>query len=186
MNVIEKKLTEIKPYEHNPRINKDAINAVKNSIKQFGFKVPLVIDKDGVIVTGHTRYEAAKQLGMKTVPCVISDDISDEDNKAFRIADNKIQEKSEWNVRLLSEELQEIALDYDVKEFGFENQELKLLIGEDEEEEEKPPRAVCKPKKRVIIIFGKEQEREVKLLLGEEGSIRQSYDIANIIKEKGN
>ena len=71
MKVIEKKLSEIKPYENNPRNNEDAVQYVANSLKKFGWKQPIVIDKDGVIVAGHTRYAAAKQLGMKTAPCVI-------------------------------------------------------------------------------------------------------------------
>ena len=95
MKVEEMKLSDLKPYEKNPRKNDRAVEPVANSIKEFGFRVPLVIDKDNVIVTGHTRYKAAKKLGLKTVPCIKADDLSDEQIKAFRLADNKVGEISE-------------------------------------------------------------------------------------------
>lgn len=92
MDVIEKKLGEIKPYENNPRKNDDAVDAVAASIKEFGFKVPIVIDSNGVIVAGHTRYKAAKKLKLKTVPCIEANDLTDDQIKAFRLADNKVSE----------------------------------------------------------------------------------------------
>lgn len=95
MNVQEIKLKDIKPYGKNPRKNDDAVPYVAESIKQFGFKVPIVIDKNNVIVAGHTRYKAAKKLGFKSVPCIIADDLTDEQIKAFRLADNKVSEKAE-------------------------------------------------------------------------------------------
>ena len=118
MQIIEKKLNEIKPYEKNPRKNDDAVKYVAESIKQFGFKVPIVIDKDGVIVCGHTRYKAAKQLKLPTVPTIAADDLTDEQVKAFRLADNKTAELSLWDGELLSEELSDI-LDIDMSDFGF-------------------------------------------------------------------
>ena len=90
MQIVEKKIEEIKPYEKNPRKNDGAVDAVANSIEQFGFRVPVVIDKDNVIVCGHTRYKAAKKLGLDTVPCVIADDLTEEQIKAYRLADNKV------------------------------------------------------------------------------------------------
>ena len=92
-------ITELKPYENNPRINDAAVPAVAESIKQFGFKQPIVIDKNNVIVCGHTRYKAAIKLGLKTVPCVIADDLTDEQIKAYRLADNKVSELASgiWN-----------------------------------------------------------------------------------------
>lgn len=118
MNVIELKLNLIKPYEKNPRNNKPAIDAVANSIKEFGFKVPIVIDKDNVIVCGHTRYAAAKKLGLEKVPCIKADDLSDKQIKAFRLADNKTAELAEWDLTLLDEEISELA-DFDMEQFGF-------------------------------------------------------------------
>ena len=105
MNIVEKKLKEIKPYEKNARKNDDAVKYVAESIKQFGFKVPIVIDKDNVIVAGHTRYKASKELGLETVPCIVADDLTEEQIKAYRLADNKVSEFSEWDFDLLGEEL---------------------------------------------------------------------------------
>ena len=118
MNIIEKNLKDIKPYEKNPRKNDSAVDSVANSIKEFGFKVPVVIDKDNVIVCGHTRYKAAKKIGLKAVPCVVADDLTEEQIKAYRLADNKVSEKSEWDFDLLQEELSEI-FDIDMKMFDF-------------------------------------------------------------------
>ena len=120
MNVQEIKLKDIKPYENNPRKNDDAVPYVAESIKQFGFKVPIVIDRNGVIVAGHTRYKAAKQLKMKTVPCLVADDLTDEQVRAFRLADNKVAEQAEWDFDLLDDELAQI-LDIDMDAFGFLN-----------------------------------------------------------------
>lgn len=100
-----KKLKDIKPYEKNPRKNDDAVPYVLESIKEYGFKVPIVIDKNGVIVTGHTRYKAASQLGLTEVPCIIADDLTDKQIKAFRLADNKVSDYSLWDNKLLLEEL---------------------------------------------------------------------------------
>ena len=127
MDIIEKNLNEIEPYEKNPRKNDHAVEYVANSIKEFGFKVPIVIDKNGIIVAGHTRYKASKKLGLKKIPCIIADDLTDEQIKAYRLADNKVSEKSEWDFDLLGEELDEI-FDIDMVDFGFE-------FSEDEEEE---------------------------------------------------
>ena len=118
MQIITKKINEIKPYEKNPRKNDEAAKYVANSIKEFGFKVPIVIDKDGVIIAGHTRYKAAKKLKMKEVPCIMADDLTDEQVKAFRLADNKVGEMAEWDNDLLSEELDGI-LSLDMGDFGF-------------------------------------------------------------------
>ena len=118
MEIINKKLEDLKPYENNPRFNDDAVEYVANSIKEFGFKVPMVIDKDNVIVAGHTRYKAALELGLKEVPCIVADDLTDEQIKAFRLADNKVSEKANWDYDLLDEELANI-LELDMKDFGF-------------------------------------------------------------------
>ena len=127
MEIVSKKIADIRPYEKNPRKNDEAVKYVAESIKEFGFKVPMVIDKNGVIVAGHTRYKAAKKLNMKEVPCIVADDLTDEQIKAFRLADNKVAEKAEWDFDLLSVELDEL-FDFDMTVFGFE----------DEAEEEEP------------------------------------------------
>lgn len=118
MEIVNKKVDDLKPYENNPRFNDDAVEFVKNSIKEFGFKVPIVIDKNNVIVAGHTRYKASMELGLKEVPCIVADDLTDEQVKAFRLADNKVSEKASWNYDLLNEELNDI-LDINMNDFGF-------------------------------------------------------------------
>lgn len=126
MEILNLGLEEIKPYEKNPRNNDNAVDAVAASIREFGFKVPIIIDKDNIIVAGHTRYKAAKKLGLKTVPCIKADDLTDEQVKAFRLADNKVAEQSEWDFDLLNLELETITMD--MEQFGFD------LLEDDEEE----------------------------------------------------
>lgn len=128
LNIIEIDINNIKPYENNPRNNDEAVEPVMNSIKEFGFKVPIVIDKDNVIVAGHTRYRAAKKLNLEKVPCIIADDLNEEQIRAFRLADNKVSEFAKWDKGLLDFEL--LNIDLDMNMFGFET------ILEEEEKEE--------------------------------------------------
>ena len=130
MQIVYKKIEELKPYENNPRKNDEAVQYVKNSIKEFGFKVPIVIDEGGVIIAGHTRYKASKELNLKEVPCIIADDLNEKQIKAFRLADNKVSEKSEWDFELLEEEL--ANLDFDISDFGFEDLDINLDIDDSE------------------------------------------------------
>lgn len=119
MNVFEKKISEIRPYEKNAKKHdKKQIANVAESIKQYGFVQPVVIDRDGVIVIGHCRVDAAKKLGMKTVPCVCVDDLTPEQVNALRLVDNKSNE-SEWDMDLLAEELGEVDLSAFDLNFGF-------------------------------------------------------------------
>lgn len=111
-------IDEIIPYKNNPRFNDDAVEAVAQSINEFGFKVPIVIDKNNVIVTGHTRYKAARQLGYMKIPCIRADDLTEEQIKAFRIADNKVSELATWDYDKLEIELEDINIDLSV--FGLE------------------------------------------------------------------
>lgn len=119
MDIVSLRLDELTPYENNPRQNDAAVDAVAASIKQFGFKVPIVVDANNVIVAGHTRFKAAAKLGLDTVPCVVADDLTDEQVKAFRLADNKVGELAEWDTEKLSQELAGI-LDIDMAQFGFD------------------------------------------------------------------
>lgn len=139
MNIIEKKIGDIIPYEKNPRKNDEAVKYVAESIKQFGFKVPIVIDKNNVIVAGHTRYKASKKLGLKEVPCIVADDLTEEQIKAYRLADNKVAELAEWDFDLLGAELDGI-LDIDMCDFGFEalEDEEEVEVVEDDFEAELP------------------------------------------------
>ena len=111
-------IDNIKPYKNNPRLNEEAIPYVMNSIKEFGFKNPIILDKNNVIVAGHTRLESAKRLDMKEVPVIYVDDLTEEQVKAFRLADNKVSEKSVWNWEMLNQELNDI-LNIDMTEFDF-------------------------------------------------------------------
>lgn len=122
MQIESVKIGDIKPYENNPRHNDNAVAGVKASIEQFGFKIPMVIDKNNVIVCGHTRYKAAKELGMAEVPCIRADELTDDQIKAFRLADNKVAEAATWDIEKLDIELDEIQMD--MSEFGFEDLEL--------------------------------------------------------------
>ena len=135
MNIIEMSIAEVKPYEKNPRKNDQSVDKVANSIKEFGFKVPIVIDKHNVIVCGHTRYKAAKKLGLAVVPCVVADDLTEEQIKAYRLADNKVGEDSLWDMDLLSDELGDI-LDLDMSDFGFDLIEESQEVTEDDFEEQ--------------------------------------------------
>ena len=140
MQIIDKKIGEIKPYEKNPRKNDNAVDAVASSISQFGFKNPIVIDGNNVIICGHTRYKAAKKLGLNTVPCVVASDLTDEQIKAYRLADNKVAELAEWDIDLLGEELDSI-FDIDMSDFGFDlsEEEEETEIIEDEVPQEVEP-----------------------------------------------
>ena len=111
------KIGELKPYENNPRHNDEAVQYVANSIREFGFKVPIIIDKDNVIIAGHTRLKAAELLGLEEVPCIRADDLTEEQAKAFRLADNKVGEIATWDPEKLDIELGDIELD--MSGFGF-------------------------------------------------------------------
>lgn len=121
MDIVSLRLDELTPYENNPRQNDAAVDAVAASIKQFGFKVPIVVDANNIIVAGHTRFKAAAKLGLDTVPCVVADDLTEEQVKAFRLADNKVGELAEWDTEKLSQELAGI-LDIDMEQFGFSSE----------------------------------------------------------------
>lgn len=119
MQIFDKPIEELTPYEKNPRKNKAAVAKVAASIREFGFKVPMVITPAGEVVAGHTRLLAAKEIGLTTVPCVIAGDLTPEQIKAFRLADNKTAEFAEWDMDLLLEELQDIG-DINMELFGFD------------------------------------------------------------------
>ena len=120
MKVVEKSVKDLKMYENNPRNNDEAVEEVAKSIKEFGFKVPMVIDKENVIVCGHTRYKACLQLGIKKVPCIIADDLTPEQIKAFRLAENRTNELATWDNEKLKAELQGlIRSDFDIGDLGF-------------------------------------------------------------------
>jgi site-specific DNA-methyltransferase (adenine-specific) len=128
MQIINKNINELIPYINNPRKNDRAVDYVASSIKNFGFKVPIIIDAQNEIVAGHTRLKAAIKLNYKEVPCIVADDLTPAQIKAYRIADNKVSELAEWDIDLLKIELQ------DLDEFtGFELEELDMIFQEEKE-----------------------------------------------------
>ncbi|MBX3452793.1 MAG: ParB N-terminal domain-containing protein, partial [Planctomycetaceae bacterium] len=117
------------PYDKNPRLNDDAVEAVARSIQEFGFRQPIVVDEDGVIIIGHTRLKAARKLGLTEVPVHVARGLSPEKIKALRIADNKTAEIAEWNLELLPIELSELqGMDFDLGLLGFDQDELAKLL----------------------------------------------------------
>lgn len=119
------------PYARNPRQNDDAVTKVASSIKEFGFQQPIVVDKDLVIIVGHTRLKAAEKLKMKKVPVLIADNLTEAQVKAYRIADNRVHEEAEWDDELLKlelDDLREFGMDLDLT--GFDDEEIATLMGE--------------------------------------------------------
>jgi ParB family transcriptional regulator, chromosome partitioning protein len=133
MRVINIPISEIKPYKNNPRKNDEAALAVADSIKEYGFRVPLLIDKNNVVIAGHTRLKAALKLGMTELPCIIADDLTPAQVRAYRLMDNKAQEKSRWDEALLQQEFQELmGMGFDLTKTGFSNLEIPEFDIEDE------------------------------------------------------
>ena len=159
MEVKNVSVKDILPYENNPRKNEDAVEYVMNSIRDFGFKQPLVLDKNYVIIVGHTRFAAAKKLGYKEVPCIIADDLSEEKARAYRLADNKTNEFAEWDNKELQEELDALFESIQMDRYGFsiqiENIDLK---GELEESEQKIARELGEANNYVVLEFFTENE----------------------------
>ena len=147
MIIVEKNIAELREYENNPRHNENAIDAVASSIKQFGFKVPIVIDENNVIIAGHTRRKAAEKLGMTVVPCIVADDLTPEQIKAFRLADNKVSELAGWDFEKMEQELAELS-EFDMTQFGFLSDSEDINIDdffEDAEPKEKEPKTITCP-----------------------------------------
>ncbi|UDN56672.1 ParB N-terminal domain-containing protein [Clostridioides sp. ES-S-0010-02] len=150
--VVYLNLEDIKPYENNPRNNEYAVEKVVNSIKEFGFNNPITIDKNNIIVTGHTRYEASKILGLKQVPCMVLEDLTDEEIRAYRLADNKVGEFSDWEFDKLTKELAEIE-NIDMSNLGFNIHmfedlgviDADFILDEELEEKEKKAKIVKCP-----------------------------------------
>jgi DNA modification methylase len=131
MKIELRPLQDIRPYERNPRVNDQAVEAVARSIQEFGFRQPIVVDGRGLIIAGHTRYKAAIKLGLETVPVDVATDLTEAQIKAYRLADNKLGELATWDLDLLSEELAELeAADFDLDLVGFSDEELAKLFGE--------------------------------------------------------
>lgn len=190
MEIINKKLEELIPYEKNPRNNDEAVEYVANSIKEFGFKVPIVVDKDGVIIAGHTRYKASKKLGLKEVPCIVADDLSEEQINAFRLADNKVSEQAKWNKDLLKEELDKLYGFFDMSDFGFSIQIEDIDL--DEDGEEKIVGELGEANNYVVLEFDTELDWEdaqqilgiERVQTGEENKKIRRHGLGRVIKGK--
>lgn len=155
METIIKKVSELIPYINNPRNNDNAVDAVASSIKNFGFKVPIVVDSNNEIINGHTRLKAAQKLGLETVPVIVADDLTPEQVKAFRLADNKVGEIATWNDEMLAIELEELKnLDFDMSEFEFEISDSQI------QEKDENTDSVPIDEKMIIII---ESDNELEL-----------------------
>ena len=179
--IVYKNIEEIKPYKNNPRKNDEAVKFVANSIKKFNFQNPIIIDKNNVIVAGHTRYKACKQLGINEVPCIIADDLSEEQIKAFRLADNKVGEIAEWDFDMLDLELDDIELD--MTDFGFdiEDNNIDIDINSTVEKRKLSDRFLIPP---FDIFDGRkgdwlERKRIWKNLIGDNGQARKNVKVYN-------
>jgi len=148
-------IDKVKPYANNPRKNDDAVKVTANSIKEFGWQQPIVVDKDGVIIVGHTRFKAAKKLNLKQVPVTVADNLTDEQVKAYRLADNKTGELADWDVDMLDGELNDI-LNIDMEDFGFEELDESDLQQKDENTDP----ALIDDKTVIIIESDSEEELE--------------------------
>lgn len=142
MKIVELGINEIIPYENNPRRNEKAVDAVANSIKEFGFKNPIIIDKDKVIISGHTRRLAAIKLNLEKVPCYIAEDLTEEQVRAFRLADNRVASFAVWDEDKLKNEIAEI-FELDLSDFGFKQDKIEDVIREKENEKADKKTHIC-------------------------------------------
>lgn len=132
LKIVYRKPEELLEYDNNPRNNEEAVGKVAESIRQFGFKVPILIDQNNIIIAGHTRKLAAEELGLTQIPCICVEDLSEQQVKAFRLADNKVAEFSSWDPDKLTDELADI-MDIDMTVFDFPDMALDELDVKDED-----------------------------------------------------
>jgi hypothetical protein len=192
MKIVYLPLDKITPYDDNPRNNKEAIKHVAKSIKEYGFRVPMVLDKRNVIITGHTRYFAAKKLGLEEVPCIIAADMPKSKVKAFRLADNRVAEYSEWDDTLLKKELDALSeAGYDLGMTGFNDFELMEIMDDikpdkfdKSEYEEYGENAASKLKSFncILMCMTEADQRYLKKLLrvGKDEKLKRTYTVADI------
>ena len=185
MEIINVDLDKIKPYENNPRFNEDSVQYVANSIKEFGFKVPIVIDKNYVIVTGHTRYKASKKLKLKEVPCIIADDLTEEQINLFRIVDNKANEMSSWDYGLLFNEIEELK-EFDLQEFGFLIEDNAIDFIEEMMDSDLSGDSADFDLEKIEIEFDKDYEEQIKKVIFDVGKFKIVEDVIQKIKEESN
>jgi DNA modification methylase len=155
MRIEQRKLADVNPYEQNPRINDGAVEAVVRSIQEFGFRQPIVVDEDGVIIVGHTRFKAAQKLGLEKVPVHVAKGLSPAQVKAYRLADNRTGEIAEWDYDLLPIELSQLGeMDFDLGMLGFTEDDLAKLLDPGVKEGLTDPDAVPEPPDEAITQPG--------------------------------
>lgn len=178
--IIMMPLDSIKPYENNPRHNDTAVEIVANSIKEFGFKNPIIVDKNNVIIAGHTRLKAAYVLGLYTAPVIIAEDLTEEQAAAFRLVDNKTSEYATWDFEMLQEELENINIDMSVFDFTEVERDFnhidELLEGGFGGSDDKKTADVYS----ISLSFPKEYEEQIKNLIADKG---KQYLVDLILKE---
>ena len=198
MNIVTIPIGEIKPYKNNPRKNDSAVPAVINSIREFGFRVPLLVDRDNVVIAGHTRLKAALQLGMTEIPCIIADELTPAQVKAYRLMDNKASEKSHWNEELLALEFKALTDAYfDLSKTAFEAFEIDSILDHpfdafddsvlDDASPESEPTAPQNENSRfsVIICCRSDAEKQaVQSILGITGDLLNHYALAEIVNQR--
>lgn len=169
------KIEELIPYTNNPRKSENSVDLVASSIKNFGFKVPIIIDKQKKIIAGHTRLLAAKKLKIDYVPVIVADDLNENQIKAFRLADNKVAEFSKWDDELLWSEISQID-GLEMKDFGFE-----ILNVNDFDESFKLPDGEKEPFQQMTFTLSDEQAEEIKklLLIAKKGNKWAGFDNEN-------
>lgn len=166
MNLVKKGMNEIFPYANNPRKNDSAVDAVAESIRQCGYIAPIIVDEDGVILAGHTRYKALKKLGRDWAEVIVKDGLTEEQKKKYRLLDNKTGELASWDLDLLSNEIE--GLDFDGLSLGWDvyrisDKELNDLINEEVE---------MRSKKKTMVVVETETNEEAEA-------------VANVLKENG-
>ena len=187
MKVLSKKIEDIHPYERNPRRNENAVEAVARSIKEFGWQQPIVVDKDMVVIVGHTRLKAAEQLGLKEVPVVVADNLTSEQVQAYRLADNKTGEIAEWDFALLPIELKDLQeVDFDLSTLGFDTEELDRLLnggdGDPVADGLTAPDTVPEPPKKAASVPGTVYQLGSHRLLC--GDATKAEDVAKLMGEE--
>lgn len=174
LKIIYKKTDDLIPYINNPRNNDNAVDKVASSIKNFGFKVPIVVDGDNEIIAGHTRLKAAKKLGMDEVPCIVADDLSDEQIRAYRLVDNRAGEFSEWDMEILQEELKELGKNG--------RKEIEEMFGLNFEKKQKNDAKSV----RYVIVTDEEYDTVLEIIKEIEPERIEDYILGGIKNELGN
>lgn len=197
MKIIDLPISQITPYANNPRANDGAVPYVVESIKEYGFRVPILIDRNHVIIAGHTRYKAALQLGMTELPCIIADELTPAQVKAYRLMDNKAAEKSKWNEELLAQEFEALANEgFDLTKTAFEPFEIESITSglfddddegfdteaEEESAEESDSTATPVDERFTMIVccHTDEEKAAVQEILGVKGDLRRLYAFSEI------